>query len=190
MAFYEASGGYIKSRDFTDNAGVDFEPAAGIIGDESDYIKIYEALRMINEPAAQEYVNLCYFDGLIFNMDRHEHNFGILRDSSTGAVVSLAPFYDHNISLIARGYPANKPGDLLITDFAALLRHVGKPLHFKKLDESELLDAANGVSFEPPVSGAIPAPRAFTAKYLISRQSALEEHGQGLAVLKSAATAL
>jgi hypothetical protein len=184
MAFYEASGGYIKSRDFTDNAGVDFEPAAGIIGDEPDYIKIYEALRKISELAAREYVRLCYFDGLILNMDRHENNFGILRDSSTGTVLSLAPFYDHNISLIARGYPANKPGDLLITDFAELVRHIGKPLRFRKLDEGDLLDAINGITFEPPANDAMPEPRAFTAKYLISRQTALEEHGQGLVELE------
>ncbi|MDR1563401.1 MAG: hypothetical protein LBS74_00390 [Oscillospiraceae bacterium] len=52
MAHYEAEGAYIKILDFTDNASVDFEPAAGIIGDESDYIKIYEALRALNAELA------------------------------------------------------------------------------------------------------------------------------------------
>jgi hypothetical protein len=184
MALYKAADGYIKSRDFTDNARVDFEPAAGIIGDEPDYVKIYEALRKISEPVAREYVRLCYFDGLILNMDRHENNFGVLRDGSTGAVVSLTPFYDHNIALIARGYPASKPGDLLITDFAALIQHIGKPLHFRKLNEGQLIDAAKGIPFQPPVSDAVPDPRAFAAKYLISRQAALEEHGGGLVVLE------
>jgi len=56
IAEYEPAGDFIKSRDFTDNASIDFEPAAGIIGDEFDYIKIYEALKDINADIASQYV--------------------------------------------------------------------------------------------------------------------------------------
>jgi hypothetical protein len=175
VAEYEAAGAFIKSRDFTDSARVDFEPASGIIGDESDYVKIFEMLRTFGESIAAQYVAMCYFDGLIFNMDRHENNFGILRDADTGEILSLAPLYDHNISLIARGYPASEPNDMLITDFAELLRHIGKAFKARKLSEPDVLTLVRGVPFAPPSTALVPDPREFNARYLLKRQAALSE---------------
>ena len=40
-------------------------------------------------------------------MDRHTENFGLLRDVKTGKILSLAPNYDNNIALIAKGYPSD-----------------------------------------------------------------------------------
>jgi hypothetical protein len=116
---------------------------------------------------------MCYFDGLILNMDRHENNYGVLRDPDTGEILSLAPFYDHNISLIARGYPKNEPNDMLISDFAALTRHAGAPIHVKRLEEQEILSLAQAIPFEPRATAEIPNPREFTAQYIARRQSAL-----------------
>jgi hypothetical protein len=180
MAEYEAADGFIKSRDFTKNAAVDFEPAAGIIGDESDYIKIYKALLPFGDGIAEQYVRMCYLDGLIYNMDRHENNFGVLRDSDTGAVLSLAPFYDHNIALIARGYPNRAPGDRLIGDFAELVLHIGKPFTVRKLTEQEIRNEATAISFDPPMADTVPNPREFTARYLVARQDALVDQCGGL----------
>ncbi len=180
VAEYEAAGAFIKSRDFTGNAAADFEAAAGITGDISDYVKIYEALRPFGKGIAGQYVRMCYLDGLIYNMDRHENNFGVLRDSDTGEMLSLAPFYDHNISLVARGYPIRSPGDRLITDFAELIRHIGRPLCLRGLTEQEVLAEAMAMPFELPVTGEVPEPKAFAARYLVSRQKALEEHSRGL----------
>ena len=175
MAEYKADGAFIKSRDFTDNARIDFEPAISIIGDEPNYIKIYDTLRAVDESIAEQYVMMCYFDGLIYNMDRHEHNFGILRDNDTGEILSLAPFFDHNISLISRGYPIRTPNDALISDFTALLRHTNKPLQVHMLSERELLSLTKDIPFEPPATEEVPQPREFVARYLISRQRALTE---------------
>ena len=180
MAEYRADSGFIKSQDFTDNARVDFEPALSIIGDISDYIKIYETLFPISETIAQQYVMMCYFDGLIYNMDRHEHNFGVLRDGDTGEVLSLAPLFDHNIAMISRGYPSRAPGDALISDFTELMQHTGKPLRVHRFSENELLSLARGIPFEPPATEAVRQPREFVARYLISRQKALEEQNRGL----------
>ncbi len=180
MAEYEAADGFIKSRDFTENAKVDFEPVAGIIGDESDYIKIYEKLLPLGENLAEQYIQMCYLDGLIYNMDRHENNFGVLRDAGTGKVLSMAPFYDHNIALIARGYPSRAPGDQLIRDFAALVRHTGKPFTVRKLTEREIMSEAIPIPFAPPVTDEVPRPKTFTARYLLSRQAAIEQQCQGL----------
>ena len=186
MAEYETAGDFIKSLDFTGNAYVDFEPAIAIIGDVQDYIKIYDALRQISEEIAGQYVIMCYFDGIIYNMDRHEHNFGILRNSDTGEVLSLAPLFDHNIALISRGYPSHAPRDVLISDFTSLIRHANKPISVRKLTESELLTLARDIPFTPPVTQEVQHPYEFTAKYLISRQSALEEQNKDLLRFSSA----
>jgi len=180
MAEYETAGNFIKSRDFTVSASVDFEPAASIIGDVQDYIKIYEALKEISEDIAEQYVNMCYFDGLIFNMDRHEYNFGILRNSDTGEILSLAPFFDHNIALISRGYPSNAPGDALISDFTLLLHHSDMSFRVHKFTEQEFLTLAHDISFEPPITDVVLHPRVFIAKYLFDRQSVLEEQNREL----------
>jgi len=180
MAEYATAGDFIKSRDFTDDARVDFEPAIGIIGDQSDYVKIYETLRGLDTSIASQYVRMCYFDGLIYNMDRHENNFGVLRDSDTGEILSLAPLYDHNIALIARGYPNRAPDDLLIRDFAALIHHVGKPIYVRRLTERELLNLIKSIPFEPPVTDVVSEPREFIARYLLQRQAALADRCQGL----------
>lgn len=39
------------------------------------------------------------------NPDRHTANFGLLRDNNTGKLIGFAPLFDHNMALIARGYP-------------------------------------------------------------------------------------
>jgi hypothetical protein len=113
-------------------------------------------------------------------MDRHENNFGVLRDSDTGAVLSLAPFYDHNIALVARGYPNRAPGDRLISDFVELVRHIGKPIDVRKLTEQEIRNKAAAIPFDPPMTDTVPNPKEFTARYLVARQTALEEQCGGL----------
>lgn len=180
IAQYETAGDFIKSRDFTDNARVDFEPALSIIGDMQDYVKIYEALRRVNEDIAGQYVLMCYFDGLIYNMDRHEYNFGILRDSDTGELLSLAPLFDHNIALISRGYPTQAPTDALISDFISLMRHTGKPIRVRRFTKQEFLAFSRKIPFNPPATEDVPQPCEFTANYLLSRQSALEVQNRGL----------
>jgi hypothetical protein len=177
MAFYEAAGAYIQSRDFTDDARVDFEPAVGIIGDESDYVKIYDALKAIDGNIAAQYVRMCYFDGLIFNMDRHEYNFGVLRDSDTGEILSLSPFFDHNIALVSRGYPSNRTAqnDRLIGDFAELVRKRDLSFCAAELSEAQIDAAVQDIPFELPATETVRDPNRFVVEYLCNRQARLKE---------------
>jgi len=177
MARYEPDGAFIRSLDFTRGAAVDFEPAIGIIGGESDYIKIYEKLKPFSSAICEDYLRMCYFDALILNMDRHEHNFGVLRDSDTGQVISLAPFFDHNIALIARGYPnnADTPNDLLITDFTALAHYAGLRLEIRRLKQAAIDTAVRMNPFVPPPSETVANPSAFARDYILRRQERLEE---------------
>jgi len=105
---------------------------------------------------------------------------GVLRNSDTGEVLSLAPLFDHNISLISRGYPSRAPSDALISDFTTLLRHTGQSIQIPEVSESEFLSLVYKIPFKPPVTDSVPRPQEFTAKYLTSRQSALAEQNKDL----------
>lgn len=104
MAYYEMDGKYIRTRDFTDGAKVNFEPIEGIVGEDEDYNRCFTALFTLSPQLAEQYLRLIWMDSLCLNMDRHTQNFGVLRDVGTGVILRLAPNYDNNVALISRGY--------------------------------------------------------------------------------------
>lgn len=142
VAVYEKDDDYVRSLDFTNGASVNLETAHGIIGDEADYRKVYRKLLALDAGVAASYVQMTFFDALIFNMDRHEHNFGVLRDVDSGNILGMAPLFDHNIALITRGFPTDvaRANDRLIADFLELIREE-KPV----------------VSLPPPTSAMVTA---------------------------------
>ena len=180
IAKYEAAGRYIRTKDFTENGMVNFEPAVSLIGDKTNYIKIYEILKEVDEVIANDYTKMCYFDALIFNMDRHEYNFGILRNSDTGEILSLAPLFDHNIAMISRGYPKEKPNDILIHDFTELLHYIKKPISIGYLTQSSFINIAREIPFKPPTEDNIVNPCVFIGDYLYQRQKVLKEQNKEL----------
>lgn len=99
-AHYEVDGNYIKTANFA--KGVNFEPMVSLVGDNEDVEYIYDALNKINHQIALDYLRLITFDVVLNNVDRHNENCGILRDKETGEIISLAPNYDDNLSLISR----------------------------------------------------------------------------------------
>ncbi len=142
-AVYEKDDGYVRTLDFTNGASVNFETAYGIIGEESDYRKVYRKLKELDSGVAKAYVMMTFFDGLIFNMDRHEHNFGVLRDVRTGKILSMAPLYDHNIALITRGFPTDisRKSDRMISDFAELIHDENINMKLPQLTEKTVSQA-------------------------------------------------
>lgn len=122
MAHYEKGEKCVKSRDFTDAAKVIFEPAFAFMGDEEDYGKVVEKLKELCPRAIPDYIQMIFLDTITANPDRHTGNFGLLRDIQTGALLGLAPNFDNNMALIARGYPTGRSAnDLLITLFNELM---------------------------------------------------------------------
>ena len=107
MAHYELDGEYIRSKDFTNGAEVNFEPMRSLADDDEDYENCFNILNEISPDIAMQYLLLLWMDTVCYNMDRHTENFGLLRDVKTGRIISLAPNYDNNIALIAKGYPTD-----------------------------------------------------------------------------------
>ncbi len=99
-AHYEIDGNYIRTANFA--KGVNFEPMVSLVGDNEDIEYIYDALNKINHQIALDYLRLITFDVVLNNVDRHNENCGIFRDKETGEIISLAPNYDDNLSLISR----------------------------------------------------------------------------------------
>jgi len=122
MAHYEKGDKCVKSLDFTDSANVIFEPASSFMGDEEDYIKVVGKLKELCPKAIPDYVKMIFLDTITANPDRHTGNFGLMRNVKTGELLGLAPNFDNNMALIARGYPTSKStNDLLITLFNELM---------------------------------------------------------------------
>jgi len=124
MAEYVRENGTIKSPDFTNKAEVNYEAADGIVGEDEDYLLNFESLRSFSHEIARQYLQIIYMDTLCFNMDRHTKNYGVLRDVESGAVFSMAPNFDNNIALFARGVPKDmsRQNDKLISLFCELLK--------------------------------------------------------------------
>lgn len=123
MAEYKRGNGVIKTKDFTDNAMVNFEPAFNFMNDCEDYIQTLETLKGLCPNCICDYVKMLFLDTICANPDRHTFNFGILRDIDTGDVLGLAPNFDNNMALISRGYPKNikRKNDILVSLFNELL---------------------------------------------------------------------
>jgi len=122
MAIYERGEGCVKSLDFTDSATINFEPASAFMGDNEEYLDVIEKLRELCPEAIPDYIRMIFLDTVCANPDRHTNNFGLLRDVQSGELLGLAPNFDNNMALIARGYPSKpKANDLLIQLFNEVL---------------------------------------------------------------------
>ena len=122
MAIYERGEGCVKSLDFTDSATINFEPASAFMGDNEEYLDVIEKLKEFCPAAISDYIKMIFLDTVCANPDRHTNNFGLLRDVKSGALLGLAPNFDNNMALIARGYPSKpKANDLLIQLFNEVL---------------------------------------------------------------------
>ena len=124
MAEYRLDGDTVISPDFTNGAAVNYEAAEGIVGGNEDYRANFDAFWNFSPALAAQYLQIIYLDALCFNMDRHTQNYGVLRDVNTGEILTMAPNFDNNIALFARGIPKNliRENDKLIALYAELLQ--------------------------------------------------------------------
>lgn len=95
-AIYEYDDGYIRSKNFATR--YNFEPIASLLGDNDDNSVIFDELYKIDKDIARDYLKLIAFDAIVFNVDRHNENVGILRDRRNGKIISLAPNFDNNMA--------------------------------------------------------------------------------------------
>ena len=99
-AEYELVDNYVRSKNFAIKHN--FEPLSALCGGDDSYDHVFNILYDLDKELAKQYLALIWFDALVNNVDRHNENVGFLRNKKSGAVLSLAPNYDLNVSLFAR----------------------------------------------------------------------------------------
>jgi hypothetical protein len=99
VAEYELDGEYIRSLNFADK--YNFEPMFALAADNENYDYIFQILFEINKEIAKQYILLLWFDAIVYNLDRHNQNYGLMRDRTSGKIISLSPNFDNNLALLA-----------------------------------------------------------------------------------------
>lgn len=100
IAKYEIlSKNLISSKNFINNYAYNFEDAFSLVDEEEDVDYNFQQLISISPKLAEGYFKMLIFDALFMNVDRHTHNYGILRDTENGELIDFAPLYDHNMCL-------------------------------------------------------------------------------------------
>lgn len=62
-----------------------------------DDITIFNNLKSVN--LHEKYADILLLDSIVCNPDRHEYNFGIIKNTSDGNILNLAPNFDNNLAL-------------------------------------------------------------------------------------------
>ena len=135
MAKYKMNDGMITSLNFTnENAMLEHYDSfrykfKDIGADESIVADNLSTVGLL-----QDYLDILLLDAIVCNPDRHNFNFGVLKDALTGKIISLAPNYDNNLALIGT---ENGLSDYLIKDY---LKNFGIQVHQKKYIEKISFD--------------------------------------------------
>lgn len=173
MAKYRIVDGYIETDDFTGGT-YNFDPMYGAALEDEDYATNWNALYRIDPTMGlcRQFLDIIYLYTLVFNVDRHTFNYGVLRDKETGTVVRMAPNFDNNLSLISRGYgkdPRNS-SHMLINMFGSLLRYTGFKYNQPWIDDSKLRELITRAT-EEFVDSSI--DREYVFEFLRHRQNLL-----------------
>ena len=175
MAHYEMDDGYIRSKNFVHGTPYCFEPMSALVGENDDYSDCFDAIYSISPILAQQFLRILWLDSICYNMDRHTENFGFLRDGQTGEIVSMAPNYDNNIALIARGYPnsSSREHDGLIRFFRDFIR--GNPTAKAMLQTMELPEISGEIIDECFAEIPIEVDHTFVKAFILNGQSVMQE---------------
>ena len=151
---YEYYEGNIRTKNFASQ--YNFEPMHSLCDDDEDYSHVYNILKTFGDDIADSYIALLFFDCLVYNVDRHNNNYGLMRDKKTGKVVSLAPNFDNNLSLLAynKSLDQDPKCDGLIKIFVDFLRKNSdamiafKRAPIKKIDQKDVMEVISQIPIE------------------------------------------
>lgn len=175
VAHYEMDNGYIRTRDFTNGARLNFEPLSSLMDNNDDYSDCFAAVSERSKELAKQYLQIVWLDTVCYNMDRHTGNLGFLRDIKSGEIVSMAPNYDNNIALISRGYPkdASRKSDGLIRLFREFLsenneaRQMYTEISLPQITEEIIEECLNEVPIE--------ADREYIKAFVLNGQAEIRD---------------
>lgn len=154
-ARYEYDGKYIRSLNFAEK--YNFEPIASLAGDNDSYEHIFNILLEIDRNIAKDYLKLIFFDSVVYNVDRHNENLGLLRNPDDGKIVSLAPNFDNNLALISNIDKLNDPKkDVFLKLFVSFIennqtaKELFKEISFRDITIKDIEKIINGIQIDIP----------------------------------------
>lgn len=126
---YDIKSNIVKSKDFTNAGEKTLEHMASLLEDDVCPRRMLRQLMLIenSKELQRDYYNILFMDALCCNVDRHEYNLGLLRDSKTGRVLGMAPNYDNNLALISTRYYDVVP-NIMVEDFHYVYENLKIPL--------------------------------------------------------------
>ena len=68
----------------------------------------------IGKASYRNFLIMCLLDSLILNIDRHDGNFGYLVNNDKHTIITMAPIFDNNLSLLCKQPIKNKEPDELV----------------------------------------------------------------------------
>ena len=103
-----------RCRLFT-NEQYGYVPIAAYTRDTTP-VQLLHFMRSISEESEERFRAMLVCDSIIFNVDRHLRNFGILIDNDTIRPIRMAPIFDFNLSLFPYASEAelSNPGDMVL----------------------------------------------------------------------------
>ena len=107
---------------------------------EIDFLYNFKVFHNINPTIAKDYADMLYLDAVCMNVDRHIHNYGVLRNVETGEILQLAPNFDNNISLMYNGNRL-EPVRGFITDYTEFFESV-KEIYTPPIISQEMVNQA------------------------------------------------
>lgn len=138
--YYKMSDRLIACENFIHDWEYNYEDAYSIVDEEEDVIVNLKALYGINKNLIPQYINMKILDAIIMNVDRHTHNYGVLRDIKTGEVLNMAPMFDHNMCL--RGSKATikiESPKMFFMEIDTCLTETGMKVELPKLDMADFM---------------------------------------------------
>lgn len=125
-------------KDFTDSGKKTLIHAHDYFGEESSAKAIYERLKIeFDGSIAEEYKLRTIVDAVLYSWDRHNFNWGFLKNSEDNSI-ALAPVFDNNLAIFTQSgsLPKNNTPDILIQEAAGLATEIpfrlrGSALEFK-----------------------------------------------------------
>ena len=84
---------------FTD-INIGYLPIYNLVDKNKGLKDIVDTYKNISEDAYQQFCSMMVFDAVIYNLDRHLGNFGVLFDTNTNEIKDIAPVFDNGVSLL------------------------------------------------------------------------------------------
>ena len=171
---YQIEDPWIVCRNFAEK--VNFEPMAALAGSQEDYASIFHILVPFSPSIAKDYLRLLFFDSVVYNIDRHNENFGLERNIENGKVLRLAPNFDNNLALTATTdhLTSDISKDGFVRLFVNFLKNdadalaLFQALSFPDIERSDIQAICNEIPLDIPGKEELPA-------VILARYQALKE---------------